>query len=232
MEGKGGRKAMRCTDRLKELLSRKDTVAVEQWRLLYKGYMSSAWQGLLVDCGLTHAEQARKQVQRVAAEYAEQVSEEYRTRKFREMIEGKEDVVPERMRGVVRELTEKALNGSRTLEERSRKREQMERRSWKRKLEWAVKRLGGGKKAKNMWREAQQLKQRQAKRKVVRCKVADAEGVRALRVWLEGNAERADEGCSEEADEPTVMEQLMNGSDHEPEKNEGAKLRLRVSREN
>ena len=219
MEGKGGRKAMRCTDRLKELLSREDTVAVEQWRLLYKGYMSSAWQGLLVDCGLTHAdaEQVRKQVQRVAAEYAEQVSEEYRTRKFGEMIEGKEDGVPERMRGIVRELTEKALNGSRTLEERSRKREQMERRSWKRKLEWAAKLLGGGKEAKNMRREAQQLKRRQAKRRVVRCKVADAESVRALRVWLEGNAEGAsvNEGCSEEADEPTAMEQLMDGSDHD-----------------
>ena len=54
----------------------------------------------------------------------------------------------------------------------------------------------------------EQLKRRQAKRRVVRCKVADAESVRALRVWLEGNAEGAsvNEGCSEEADEPTAME--------------------------
>ena len=75
------------------MLSREDTVAVEQWRLLYKGYMSSAWQGLLVDCGLKHAdaEQVRKQVQRVAAEYAEQVSDEYKTTNFGEMIEWKED---------------------------------------------------------------------------------------------------------------------------------------------
>ena len=68
-----------------------------------------------------------------------------------------------------------------------------------------------------MRREAQQLKRRQAKRRVVRCKVADAESVRALRVWLEWNAEGAsvNEGCSEEADEPTAMEQLMDGSDHD-----------------
>ena len=42
--------------------------------------------------------------------------------------------MPERMWGIVRELTEKALNGSRTLEERSRKREQTERGSWNRWL--------------------------------------------------------------------------------------------------
>ena len=86
--------------------------------------------------------------------------------------------MPERMRGIVRELTEKVLNGSRTLEERSRKREQMERRSWKRKLEWAAKLLGGG-------REGGSAAEAEAgETQGGKMKVADAEGVRALRVWL------------------------------------------------
>ena len=61
-----------------------------------------------------------------------------------------------------------------------------------------VKQLAGEEEAKNMQKQALRLKRRQTKYKVVRthqrCKVNDAEGVRAPRVWLEGNVEEAVEG--------------------------------------
>ena len=186
----GGERATSMADKVQALLSGGKDAEAQQWKLLYKGLTSGAWQALLVECGLGEEEavQVRKKVQEATAEYATELSKEYMRRKYPDLEEevSEEQKIadtPVHLRALVQRLTIEVLDSAKTVAARGRLEGEINSRSWKRKLEWAAKRTVGQVSA-----ELKRQAGRQKRKKQVRCKLADTAAAARLRAWIDGNA--------------------------------------------
>ena len=153
----------------------------QQLRLLYKGLMGSAWQTLLVECGLQEDEavQVRKKVQEAAAGFATELVDEYWKKKHTEKEQTDAQLMadtPVHLRMLVQRMTMEVLDSAKTATSRGQVGAMINKRSWKRRLEWAVKRTTG-----QVAKELRGLTRRKKQKRKARCRIADTAAAAGLK---------------------------------------------------